>query len=105
MTITKPAEAMPRRVPTYSLTYLACLAPWSENPTDADRRFDRVADLAHRNVTRCIGRERYVRRTSNEIRSLSIVAPHYNIDKRLLEEFTTCPQLFFVMHKISAVFR
>lgn len=38
--VTKPAEAMPRRVPTYSLTALACLVLGWENLTDVDRRFD-----------------------------------------------------------------
>ena len=33
--IAKPVEARPQRVPTHSRTRLACLATWSESPTDA----------------------------------------------------------------------
>ncbi len=64
------------------------------------RRFDRCCGtpLIATFHAFCIGRERYVRRTSNEARSSCIVTWEDGGDKAPREQFTSCPQVFFVMH-------
>ena len=62
-------RALARWAPTCSHTCLACLAPWSESPTDAGGRFDltNCGNAARHGGSRAIYRDRHVRRPSRRL--------------------------------------